>query len=68
MLAFPCNQFHNQESGTEAEIKNYVKVNYGVTFPMFEKIEVNGPNSHPVYAYLRTHCKELYDVKSGKSK
>ena len=53
ILGFPCDQFGNQEPGTEAEIKSFCRMNYGVTFPMFAKIEVNGPSAHPLYAFLR---------------
>jgi glutathione peroxidase len=53
ILGFPCNQFKGQEPGSEAEIQNFCQVNYGVTFPMFSKIEVNGDNTHPLYAYLK---------------
>ncbi|HHY86912.1 MAG TPA: glutathione peroxidase [Verrucomicrobia bacterium] len=52
ILAFPCNQFGNQEPGTSEEIKAFCSSTYGVTFPLFEKIEVNGPNRHPLYAAL----------------
>lgn len=53
ILGFPCNQFMGQEPGTEAEIMEFCTVNYGVTFPMFSKIEVNGDGTHPFYQYLR---------------
>ena len=52
VLGFPCNQFGAQEPGTEAEIKNFCQTTYGVTFPMFSKLEVNGPSRHPLYDYL----------------
>ena len=52
VLGFPCNQFGAQEPGTEAEISGFCQKNYGVTFPMSEKIEVNGPGRHAVYAGL----------------
>jgi glutathione peroxidase len=52
ILAFPCNQFLNQEPGTDEEIKEFCELNYGVTFPLFAKIDVNGPNAHPLYQYL----------------
>jgi glutathione peroxidase len=52
VVGFPCNQFGGQEPGTAAEIGEFCSVNYGVSFPMFEKIEVNGPGRHPVYAAL----------------
>jgi glutathione peroxidase len=52
ILAFPCNQFGNQEPGTSDEIKEFCSLNYGVSFPIFEKIEVNGDNAHPLYKFL----------------
>jgi len=52
VLAFPCNQFGQQEPGAPEEIKQFCKVNYGVTFPLFEKIEVNGDGAAPLYKYL----------------
>lgn len=52
VLGFPCNQFNNEEPGTAAEILEFCAVNYGVTFPMFEKTNVNGPRRHPLYALL----------------
>jgi len=54
VLGFPCNQFGHQEPGTEAEILNFCRVNFGVTFPMFSKIDVNGDNAHPLYRFLKT--------------
>lgn len=54
ILGFPCNQFAGQEPGTEKEIQNFCRVNFGVTFPMFAKIEVNGENTHPLYLYLKS--------------
>ncbi|HEX5616708.1 MAG TPA: glutathione peroxidase [Acidimicrobiia bacterium] len=52
VLGFPCNQFLGQEPGTAEEIATFCSVNYGVTFPLFEKIEVNGEGQHPLYAEL----------------
>jgi len=52
VLGFPCNQFHQQEPGTDAEIKQFCTSKYDVTFPMFDKLEVNGPNRHPLYVLL----------------
>jgi glutathione peroxidase len=52
VLGFPCNQFGAQEPGTADEIQEFCSVNYGVSFPLFEKIEVNGPNRHPLYREL----------------
>jgi glutathione peroxidase len=52
VVGFPCNQFGGQEPGTAEEIEQFCSTSYGVTFPMFEKIEVNGPDRHPVYQEL----------------
>jgi glutathione peroxidase len=52
VVGFPCNQFGGQEPGTAEEIAEFCSASYGVTFPMFEKIEVNGPGRHPVYTEL----------------
>ena len=52
MAGFPCNQFGGQEPGSAEEIGTFCSTTYGVTFPMFEKIEVNGENRHPLYAEL----------------
>lgn len=51
---FPCDQFGHQEPGTEAEIDSFCSLNFGVTFPMFAKIDVNGDQAHPLYQWLRT--------------
>ena len=52
ILGFPCNQFGKQEPGGVPEIEQTCLINYGVSFPMFEKIDVNGPAAHPIYEYL----------------
>jgi glutathione peroxidase len=52
VLGFPCNQFGHQEPGTNEEIKKFCSTRYDVTFPLFDKIEVNGPNRHPLYVAL----------------
>jgi len=52
VLGFPCNQFGHQEPGDEAEIERFCTFNYDVTFPMFAKIEVNGPGAHPLFRFL----------------
>lgn len=54
ILGFPCNQFANQEPGDEKSISEGCVINYGVTFPMFTKIDVNGDNAHPLYKYLKS--------------
>lgn len=53
ILGFPCNQFGKQDPGTNTEIGEFCTANYGVTFPMMEKIDVNGDNAHPLYKYLK---------------
>lgn len=53
VLGFPCNQFGGQEPGENSEIARFCEVNYGVTFPMFAKIDVNGDSAHPLYAWLK---------------
>jgi len=59
VLGFPCNQFGRQEPGGSEEIAEFCSVNYGVTFPMFEKIDVNGKNAHPLYQYLKSEAPGL---------
>ena len=54
VLAFPCNQFGAQEPGTESEIRDFCGEHYDVTFPLFAKIDVNGPGTHPLYRYLKS--------------
>ncbi len=60
ILGFPCNQFANQETGSNQEIQEFCQLNYGVTFTMFEKIEVNGTNTHPIYQFLKQEAKGLF--------
>ena len=57
IIGFPCNQFGKQEPGTADEIKSFCDLNYGVSFQLSEKIEVNGTNAHPVYQYLKSELK-----------
>jgi glutathione peroxidase len=52
VLGFPCNQFAEQEPGSNNEVKKFCQLNYGVTFPMFEKIDVRGASAHPLFKYL----------------
>ena len=54
VLGFPCNQFGNQEPGDAKQIEQFCTKNYGVTFPMFAKIDVNGNNAHPLFSYLKS--------------
>lgn len=65
ILGFPCNQFANQDPSDEREIAEFCQINYGVTFPMFAKVDVNGPDAHPVFKYLK---KELPGILGGKIK
>ena len=53
ILGFPCNQFGGQEPGTEAEIQEFCSVKFGVSFPLFAKIKVNGPDAHPLFPFLK---------------
>ena len=53
VLGFPCNQFGAQEPGDSGEIADFCQVNYGVSFPMFDKVDVNGPDAHPLYQFLK---------------
>jgi glutathione peroxidase len=54
VLGFPCDQFGHQEPGNDDEIKSFCDVNYGVNFPLFSKIEVNGDHAHPLYKFLKS--------------
>ena len=66
VLGFPCDQFGHQEPGSNAEIAKFCSAKFHVTFPMFEKIEVNGPNTHPLYQYLKAEKKGMFGTESIK--
>ncbi len=66
VLGFPCNQFGGQEPGTEAQIKQFCSAEYGVTFPLFAKIDVNGPNTHALFRLLKTQAKGILGTESIK--
>ncbi|ATV01478.1 glutathione peroxidase [Bacillus velezensis] len=66
ILGFPCNQFMNQEPGNEAEIQDFCVKNYGVTFPMFAKVDVNGADAHPLFTYLTEQAKGMLGTKAVK--
>ncbi|MCY8484710.1 glutathione peroxidase [Bacillus atrophaeus] len=66
ILGFPCNQFMNQEPGDETSIQEFCKKNYGVTFPMFAKIDVNGAKAHPLFTYLTEQAKGMLGTKAIK--
>ncbi|PWE00938.1 glutathione peroxidase [Marinilabilia rubra] len=60
ILGFPCNQFANQEPGDEKSISETCYTNYGVTFPMFAKVDVNGENAHPIFKYLKNELGGIF--------
>ena len=66
ILGFPCNQFGAQEPGDEKEIASFCAVSYGVTFPMFAKVEVNGESAHPLYKFLKKEKKGLAGTEAIK--
>jgi glutathione peroxidase len=66
VLGFPCNQFGKQEPGDEAEIAAFCSTTYPVSFPMFAKIEVNGPAAHPLYEQLKSEAPGLLGSKAIK--
>jgi glutathione peroxidase len=63
VLGFPCNQFMNQEPGSSDEIREFCAVNYGVSFPMFDKIDVNGPNADPLFEYMKEQAPGVLGIK-----
>ena len=66
VLGFPCNQFGKQEPGDAAQIGTFCEKNFGVTFPMFDKIDVKGPNAHPLYRYLTGEAPGFLGLKAIK--
>jgi glutathione peroxidase len=66
VLGFPCNQFGGQEPGSAEQIQSFCEKNYGVTFPMFAKIDVNGEGAHPLYRYLKSHAKGIFGTEAIK--
>jgi glutathione peroxidase len=66
VLGFPCNQFGHQEPGSEADIKSFCTLNYDVTFPMFAKIKVNRPSTHPLYEFLKSSRRGILFTKAIK--
>jgi glutathione peroxidase len=66
VLGFPCNQFGSQEPGSADEIGAFCQKNYGVNFPMFEKIDVNGDNAHPLYKFLKSEGKGILGTEGIK--
>jgi len=66
ILAFPCNQFGEQEPGSAEEIQKFCSTTFSVTFPLFEKIDVNGDNTHPLYRYLKSKATGFLGTESIK--
>ena len=66
VLGFPCNQFGSQDPGADGEIAEFCQVNYGVSFPMMGKVDVNGPAAHPLYKWLSAEAPGLLGSKSIK--
>ena len=66
VLGFPCNQFGRQEPGDAGQITEFCEINYGVSFPMFEKIEVNGSNAAPLYKYLKDAAPGVLGTRNVK--
>jgi glutathione peroxidase len=66
VLGFPCDQFGHQEPGSEEDIQSFCSLTYDVTFPMFAKLDVNGPDAHPLYRYLKSARKGLLGTSAVK--
>ncbi|HEX9164363.1 MAG TPA: glutathione peroxidase [Gemmatimonadales bacterium] len=66
VLGFPCNQFGQQEPGSEADIREFCSLTYDVTFPLFAKVDVNGPDAHPLYRHLRRERPGLLGTEAIK--
>jgi glutathione peroxidase len=66
ILGFPCNQFGDQEPGTDAEIQEFCSATYDVTFPVFGKVDVNGPDAAPLYRYLREQAPGAFGPEHGR--
>lgn len=66
VLGFPCNQFGHQDPGSNEEISQFCELNYGVSFPMFQKVDVNGDNAHPLFKYLKEQAPGLLGTQAIK--
>lgn len=66
VLAFPCNQFGAQEPGTDDEIRQFCSTTYDVTFPVYPRTDVNGPNAHPVYQWLKSRKPGIFGTEAIK--
>lgn len=66
ILGFPCNQFGSQDPGADGQIEEFCQLNYGVSFPMFSKVDVNGGEAHPLFTYLKTEARGVLGSKTIK--
>lgn len=66
IIGFPCNQFGAQEPGSDSEIQSFCQLNFGVSFPVLAKVEVNGPNAHPVYNWMKSSAPGLLGTEAIK--
>ncbi len=66
VLGFPCNQFMHQEPGSDDQISSFCSLNFGVTFPMFSKVDVNGDDAHPLYRHMTEEAPGLLGIKAVK--
>lgn len=66
ILGFPCNQFNHQDPGSNEEILEFCELNYKVSFPMFAKVDVNGPSAHPLFQYLKKQSRGIFGSQSIK--
>lgn len=66
ILGFPCNQFGKQDPGVDGEIEEFCQLNYGVSFPMFSKVDVNGNAAHPLFSYLKEEARGVLGSKTIK--
>ncbi len=66
ILGFPCNQFLHQDPGSDSDINEFCQLNYGVSFPMFAKVNVNGDQAHPLFHYLAEEAPGLFGIKAIK--
>jgi glutathione peroxidase len=66
VVGFPCNQFGGQESGSDSEIQEFCQMKFGIKFPVYKKIEVNGENTHPLYKYLKEEAPGLLGSQKVK--
>jgi len=66
VLGFPCNQFGQQEPGSDDEIKEFCELNFGVSFPLYSKVDVNGPGAHPLFAELKQRAPGILGTEGIK--